>query len=326
MATATDAVHQDAAVPKDAAHPKDAVPLKVAVVLHKKKVHGRGPAKVRRALEEAGIRDPLWFEVPKSKKARKRARKAVDAGVDLIFAWGGDGTVQRCVDAVAGRDVTLAVIPAGTSNLLARAFDIPEKPRAAVEVGLTGDRRTLDTGTVNGEHFAVVAGAGLDALLVEDADSDLKEKIGRAAYLYTGVKHAGFEARAVEVEVDGTVFFHGRSTTVLVGNAPGAIGGVEAFEASEPDDGVLEVGVVTAEGPLEWIRTAARAVLGHAEDSPFLKTARGSSVVLRFEQPVPYELDGGEREPTRTLEVEVHPQSLTVCVPAARRAKGKHLA
>lgn len=295
--------------------PKNAVHTKVAVVLHRKKVRGKGAAKVRRALSDAGFPDPLWYEVPKSKKARKRARKAVDEGADLIFAWGGDGTVQRCVDAVAGSDVALAIIPAGTSNLLATALGIPEKPRAAVEVAMAGVQRTLDTGTVNGEHFAVVAGAGLDALLVEDAGSDLKERVGRAAYVYSGVKNVGFEARDVEVEVDGEVFFHGRSTSVLVGNTPGAVGGVEVFESSEADDGVLEVGVVTAEGPLQWIRTVARTVLGHAEDSPFVKTSHGSSVVLRFGEPVPYELDGGERPPARTLEVEVHPRSLRVCVP-----------
>lgn len=287
----------------------------VAVVVHKKKVHGKGPAKVRAALEAAGFPDPLWYEVPKSKKAKKRARQAAKEGADLLFVWGGDGTVQRCVDALAGRDVALAIIPAGTSNLLASALDIPDDLDEAVQIGLEGDRRILDTGTVNGKHFAVVAGAGLDALLVRDADSDLKDRIGRAAYVYTGVKNLDFDAQRVEVVVDGARFFRGRTTSVLVGNTRGAVGGMEVFEASEPDDGVLEIGVVTAEGPLEWIRTVARAVVGSAEKSRFLRTARGRSVVFRFERPVPYELDGGDRKPARTLAVKVHPRSITVCVP-----------
>ncbi len=287
----------------------------VAVVVHTKKVHGDALSRLRAALEADGHPDPLWYEVPKSKRARKRARTAVERGADLLVVWGGDGTVQRCVDAVAGRDIALVVIPAGTSNLLADALGIPDDPDEAVQVGLHGDRRTLDTGTVNGEHFAVVAGAGLDALLVRDADSGLKRALGRAAYAFTGVKNLGVEAVGVEVEIDGRRAFRGASTCVLVGNTRRAVGGLEVFEASEPDDGVLEVGVVTAEGPVEWIRAATRAVVGSAEDSPFVETGRGRAVVVRFERPVPYELDGGDRKPARTLRIAVVPRSLTVCVP-----------
>ena len=287
----------------------------VAVVVHRKKVKNKDLEAVRAALAEAGHPDPLWYEVPKSRKARKRARKAAKEGADLVFAWGGDGTVQRCVDALAGRDVALAVIPAGTSNLLASALGVPENRDEAVQIGLTGDRTTFDTGTVNGEHFAVVAGAGLDALLVRDADRDLKDKVGKLAYLYTGVRNLDVEAVPVEVEVDGEPVFQGKSTAVLVGNTRKAVGGIDVFEGSEPDDGVMEVGVVTAEGPWEWIRTATRAVLGDAEKSPYLRSARGGSVTIRYSEPVVYELDGGDREPADTLEIEVHHRSITLCVP-----------
>lgn len=290
----------------------------VAVVLHKKKVRPKDRSKVRTALQTAGVVDLLWYEVPKSKKARKKARHAVDHGADLVFAWGGDGTVQRCVDAVAGRDVDLAIIPAGTSNLLATALGIPAKPRAAVRTGLEGERRTLDTGVLNGEHFAVVAGAGLDALLVRDADSELKSRIGRVAYVWTGARHADYDAFEVDVQVDGERVFRGSSTSVLIGNIPGGVGGLDVFEASDATDGVLEIGVVTAEGPLQMIRAVTRAVVGRAEDSPFLRTTSGSSVVLQFDRPVTYEVDGGDRKPVRTLEVDVRPGSLHVRVPADR--------
>ena len=76
----------------------------------------------------------------------------------MLFVWGGDGTVQRCVDATAGAGTTLAVIPAGTANLLARNLGIPRDIAEAVRIGLQGERRALDTGTVNGELFAVMAG------------------------------------------------------------------------------------------------------------------------------------------------------------------------
>ena len=290
---------------------------KVAVVLHTKKVPAKERATIRAALEKAGVTKPVWHEVPKSRKARKLAKQAAKDGADVVIAWGGDGTVQRCVDAVAGRKgVALAIIPAGTSNLLATALEIPEDPEEALRIALGGGRRTMDTGSVNGEHFAIVAGAGLDALLVADADSEMKSRIGRAAYVYTGIKNANMSAFEVDVHVDGERVFRGAATTVLVANTREAVGGIELSEGSTPDDGIVEVGVVTAEGPLQLIRTAARALIGNAEDSPFVHTEQGASVVFQFGEPVVYELDGGERKAARTLEVEVHPKSLTVCTPS----------
>ena len=288
----------------------------VAVVLHTKKVRGADRDAVREALAAGGVRDPLWYEVPKSRKARKRVKKARKKGADVVVAWGGDGTVQRCVDALAGHDVALAIIPGGTSNLLATALGIPDKPADAVRLALEGRRQKLDTGTANGEHFAVVAGAGIDALVVEATDSDLKERLGRAAYVLKGAGALDMEPFEVDVDVDGERVFRGRATSVLVGNAREAVGGLSLSDEAQPDDGVMEVGVITAEGPLQLVRTAARALLHRAESSPHVTTSDGTSVVLQFGRPVPYELDGGEREPTRILEIEVHPKSLTVCVPA----------
>ena len=136
----------------------------VAVVAHARKKLGGGLTELRSVLADAGIDDPLWFEVPKSKYAPKCVRTAIDEGADLLFVWGGDGMVQRCIDAVGTEPVVLAILPAGTGNLLAHNLGIPIDLEQAVEVGLHGARRTIDVGRVNGERFAVMAGTGLDAL------------------------------------------------------------------------------------------------------------------------------------------------------------------
>lgn len=94
----------------------------------------------------------------------------LDAGADFVFVWGGDGTVQRCVDVLAGSSTVIAILPAGSANLLAADLGIPTDLRQAVEIGLHGRRRELDVGTINGERFTVMAGAGFDALMMRDAD------------------------------------------------------------------------------------------------------------------------------------------------------------
>ena len=76
--------------------------MSVAVVAHRGKTLGDGLPGLRRALEVRGITRPLWLEVDKSKKAPRQVAQALEAGVELIFAWGGDGLVQRCLDVVAG--------------------------------------------------------------------------------------------------------------------------------------------------------------------------------------------------------------------------------
>jgi YegS/Rv2252/BmrU family lipid kinase len=296
---------------------EDGAPRKVAVIANVKKSIGGGLDELRELLADAGYPRPLWFEVPKSKKAPKQVRKAVKAGADLVFVWGGDGMVQRCVDALAGAGVPVAVIPAGTANLLAVNLDIPRDLPAAVEIGLRGRRRRLDLGKLNGEHFAVMAGAGFDGEMIREADRDLKDKVGRLAYVWTGMKQVRDRAAPVTVRVDGTKWYEGKASCVLLGNVGTITGGIEAFEDAEPDDGRLEVGVATAEGALQWARTLGRMVAGGAEHSPFVHITHGKKIEVKFAKPMTYELDGGARDAVEELDAQVSPRAITICVPRA---------
>jgi diacylglycerol kinase (ATP) len=289
----------------------------VAVVAHAGKSFGGGLGELREVLGREGFPNPQWYEVPKSRKAPKWARRAVADGADVVFVWGGDGTVQRCIDALAGGSATIAILPAGTANLLATNLGVPTDLTEAVRAGLHGQRRPLDTGTVNGEHFAVMAGAGFDALMIKDADRGMKDRIGRAAYVWTGAKNLTASRAKAVIDVDGNRFFKGPVSCVLVGNVGKVFGGVKAFDGARPDDGVLELGVVTAKNPVQWTRTLSRVALGKAEKSPFVKTARGKKFAVRFDRRFPYELDGGARTKTKKLQIKVHPSSILVCVPHA---------
>jgi diacylglycerol kinase (ATP) len=288
----------------------------VAVVAHAGKSFGGGLGELREVLARAGIADPLWYEVTKSRKAPKYARRALTQGAEVIFVWGGDGTVQRCIDAVAGTGAVLAILPAGTANLLATNLQVPADLTEAVRVGLHGDRRRLDTGSVNGEHFAVMAGAGFDARMIKDAGRGMKDRIGRVAYLYAGARNLSARRVKATIEVDGRRFFEGRISCVLAGNVSKLLGGVEAFSGAQPDDGLLELGVVTAKNPVEWARTLGRVALGEAEISPFVEVTRGRRFRLRFGRRFPYELDGGARPAVKKVRIKVHPSSIKICVPA----------
>ena len=290
----------------------------VAVVAHAGKGPEGGLPQLRRTLAREGVTDPLWYEVTKSRKAPKCARRALAQGAEVLFVWGGDGTVQRCIDAVAGTQAVLAILPAGTANLLAANLQIPGDLTEAVRVGLYGERRPLDTGSVNGEHFAVMAGAGFDARMIRDAGRDMKSRIGRVAYIYAAALNLSARRAKAVIEVDGSRFFTGRISCVLVGNVGKVLGGVEAFSGARPDDGRLELGVVTARNPAEWARTMGRLVLGHPERSPFVEVTSGREFRIRFDRDFPYELDGGARPAARKLRIKAKPASITIGVPAAQ--------
>ena len=184
-----------------------------------------------------------------------------------------------------------------------------------VRIGLLGDRRRLDTGSVNGEHFTVMAGAGFDARMISDADRGLKDHLGRAAYVYTGMKNLSAPRTKATVEVDGERFFKGRVSCVLAGNVGTILGGIEAFPEARPDDGLLELGVVTAKNPVEWARTFGKLARGRAGESRFADVTRGRKFTIRFDRKVPYELDGGARPARKDMRIKARPGSITICVP-----------
>jgi YegS/Rv2252/BmrU family lipid kinase len=291
--------------------------MKVAVIAHAGKSFGGGLPELRRVLEAEGIEDPFWVEVPKSKKAPPQVQRALDEGAELVFAWGGDGMVQRCVDVLAGSSVGLAILPAGTANLFASNLGIPQDIEDAVAIGLHGDRREIDVGRFNGERFAVMAGAGFDAAMIRDAGG-LKDRFGRAAYVWTGTKNLRVKPFRARIEVDGAEWFKGEATCILLGNVGKLFGGLEAFEDARADDGKLEVGVVTAEGVLDWSRMITRAVAGSVTQSPFAQTTKARDVKVKLSRKVVYELDGGDRTKVKSFKVKVEPGAISVCVPSTR--------
>lgn len=292
---------------------------KVAVIAHARKTMGGGLEELRQRLGDAGYPDPFWSEVPKSRLAPKRVRAALEDGAELVFAWGGDGLVQRCIDVLAGTGVPLAVLPAGTANLFASNLDVPQDVGKAVEIGLHGAERELDVGRVNGERFGVMAGAGLDAKMIQEADGGLKDRFGRAAYVWTAAKELRSEPFNARIEVNGDLWYKGNASCVLIGNVGSLFAGVDVFESAHPDDGLLELGVSNAEGLGDWARTMAHTVIGTATKSPFVQATKAKKVVVELSRKVPYELDGGERGAVKRIKARVEPLALRVRVPIESR-------
>jgi len=289
---------------------------KVAVIAHAGKSFGGGLPELRRELKRQGVDDPLWVEVPKSRFAPEQVQRALDEGADLLFVWGGDGMVQRSVDAMVGSKAELAIVPAGTANLLATNLGIPQDIEQAVSIGLRGERRKLDLGRFNGERFAVMAGAGFDALMIQQADGGLKDRLGRVAYVWTGSRNLRAKPFKARIEVDGVPWYADAASCILVGNVGRLFGGVEVFEDARPDDGVLEIGVVNANGIADWARTLARTAVGQAERSPLVRATSAKKIKVKLSRKVLYEVDGGDRKKVKSFTIKVQPGAITICTPS----------
>ncbi len=134
------------------------------------------------------------------------ARRAVENGADLIVAVGGDGTLNEALNGVAGSGIPLAVLPAGTANVLATELGLGSLEQAAARLSQWIPKRvaagllTTDRGAMQ-RYFLTMAGVGLDARIVHGVDPNLKKQGGKLSYWLAGFRQLGrrleeFEARA----------------------------------------------------------------------------------------------------------------------------------
>ncbi len=159
-----------------------------------------------------------------------------------------------------------------------------------------------------------MAGAGFDAGMIRDADN-LKDRLGRAAYVYSGARNLGTDEFGARIEVDGAEWYDGQASCILVGNLGTLFGGVEVFPDARPDDGQLDLGVVEGGGLVRWTRILARTVAGDPSGSPFVRVTKATAIKAKFDRKVLYELDGGERSEVKSFKVRVEPRALCVRVP-----------
>jgi diacylglycerol kinase (ATP) len=178
-----------------------------AVIYNPTKVSDEFQQLVAARLERDGWTDTLWLETSADDPGRGMTKEAVAARVDLVIGAGGDGTVRVVADGLAGSGIPMGLVPAGTANLLARNLDLPLEEDAAADIAFAGHTWTIDLIklTVDDrppEHFAVIAGIGVDAMIMDETDPDLKDKLGSAAYFLAAAKALDRSPIRLTVQLD----------------------------------------------------------------------------------------------------------------------------
>jgi diacylglycerol kinase family enzyme len=269
---------------------------------------------VEAGLADAGWPAPAWFETTPEDPGRGQAERAVAEGAELVFACGGDGTVTAVVTALKGTDVALAVLPAGTGNLLAANLGLGSDAAAGLQVALEGGRRRIDVGIVDDRCFVVMAGMGFDAQMLEGTSEKAKKWIGWIAYVGGALKHLRDRPMRARITLDGGDPMPRHPRSVIVGNVGRLQGGVRLLQQAEPDDGKLDVAVLSPNNMAHWA-SLGWAIVRRRDRVPLMESFTAERVEIVSDRAQPRQLDGDLIDPGRKLSIAVHKRALLLCVP-----------
>jgi len=245
-----------------------------------------------------------------------QARDAARAGAGLVLVAGGDGTVRAATEGLAHTGVPLGIIPQGTGNLLARNLDLPQGEAEALDVALTGADRVLDLGRLDdGTAFAVMAGIGFDALMMRESPEKLKSVVGWPAYLVGGARSLRHRRLHVTLRLDDAPPRQAVVRTVLVGNVGKLQGGLELLPDAAPDDGALDVALVSPRSPKDWVVLVVRGLIRRHRTDHRLELLCCRRIEVRARRSEARQVDGDLIDDGRGFTAQVEPGAVVVRVP-----------
>lgn len=211
----------------------------------------------------------------------------------VAIASGGDGTVSQVAAAIMDSNIPLGMVPAGSTNMVAKASKIPSNAEKAVQLIFGYHRREwIDVG-VSGERLLLhLGGAGLDARIFIGASSKLKKRIRWGAYVPSAITGAMTGQTDFTVTVDGVVT-QARSSLVLVANSAALLhSNIQIVRDVSRTDGAFEVLIYTARNPVELAWAGVVSMTGHVDKVGQAIRLRGKSITIESDPPAPTEIDG----------------------------------
>ena len=287
----------------------------IAVLANPRAGRGRHRGLLPGVLERLGTsgRTVRLLSADSGEAAEKACHRAVAEGVGALVAVGGDGTLHRAVQAVAGTPVGLGLVPAGTGNDFAAGTGVPADPMAAAsaiaEAVRTGRSTPIDLARVTTARgdlrwFGAVLAAGFDAIVNERANRMRWPRGPRRYDLAIVLEMARLRSRRYSLVLDGVD--HGfTGVLVAVGNCRSYGGGMLICPDADPTDGLLDVVVAAPLGRGALVRLKPRLRRGTHVSDPRVTSYRAREVRLGAPDIVAYA--DGERVAALPLVVSCQP-------------------
>lgn len=247
------------------------------------------------------------------------AADAVRDGATEIWACGGDGSVMAVIEGLhkAGKlaETVVAILPAGTANLVATALGLPDDPDGAVAVATGGEVRVVDLGLSNGTPFALGIGIGLTERLVSEASSEAKKRFGKLAYAWAMVKELGARPHRFELVLDDGPPEKMAGVAVVIANTGEMGHGLTFAPNAALDDGVLDVCVLKR---FEWTdipHLGWNLLRGRLAADRAMEFRQARTVEVRANPPLEIQIDGEPVEARTPIRAEAIPKALRVRCP-----------
>jgi diacylglycerol kinase (ATP) len=296
-------------------------------------------AAVARAEGAAGWGTTLWFETSEDDAGQGPAREALEAGATMVIAAGGDGTVRAVAETVHASDASLALLPSGTGNLLARNLKLTlEDLDNSLETAFAGEDRDIDLGMLeirredgsSSEHvYVVMTGLGIDAKMLANTDDDLKKKVGWLAYVKALVATLRDENQLVfRYEIDGGKQRDMHAHTIIVGNCGALPANIVLLPDAAIDDGLFDILLLRPKGIRGWAHILFKVFWenGVVRRLPFadklpgteneaLRYVKAKQIEVELKSPEDIEVDGDGFGVATGFRTWIEPGGLTVRVP-----------
>jgi len=280
------------------------------------------------ALRQYNIEPEIWYTTPED-AGSSLARRAVEEKVDIVIAAGGDGTLHAVASGLLETECTLAIIPLGTMNNIARSLEIPETIEEACAIIAQGETQQIDVGMMNGQVFLEVAGVGLEAALFPAAEEIKRYGLWSTLHgIVEGLRTLfAFQPPRFKIVFDERRTRLYRAIQISVCNTPYYGARLRFAPRAVMDDGLLDVLIYTNFSKLEYIQHAISISQGQRILEPKVVRRKIRSITIdvvnRAAEPVVLHADGVPIGHT-PASIVVLPGALQVRVPK-RVAQGPNL-
>lgn len=276
-------------------HPHaEAEPRRVLIITNPAAGHSRGKklAEIKALLRAKGCAVSEKLTTRRG-DAEEFARQASAGDYDVVVAAGGDGTVNEVVNGMVDRPdrPRLAVIPLGTANVLALEIGLdPKDTEQVAETIAAGPARTVHLGVANGRHFVLMAGAGIDAHVVEGVNVALKRHTGKLAYVVESLRQAfGYDFPELTIRANGETY-EGRMAVACKGRFYG--GPFVAAPDARLDRPKLEVCILPKSGVGGVFRYGLALPMNKLPELPEVKVVSAESITILGPRGAPLQGDG----------------------------------
>ena len=250
------------------------------------------------------------------------AKAAVASGCDLVVAWGGDGTVNGVASACAETNATLAIVPGGSGNGLARDLSIPLNATAALEIAATGTTRTIDAGDLHGSLFFNVAGVGFDARIADRLAMPGARR-GLIGYVlatigelrsYSPGRYSIRDAFDVEGTQHMADIVDHPALFIALANSRQYGSGAQIAPRALLDDGMIEIVVVEPQSGFSIMRQVPAFFKGTLAEGPGLLMRSAASMQISASDPISFHVDGEPRVGPESISLKTRRNVLRVKV------------